>query len=713
MREWKKNKQKQKDVHNNRINIILAIVFLLGGALLYKLFVLQIYNYDLYNAMAQNQHQVSTQLEPERGEIFIKSGRQEDPIGAGMEKDLYPLATNKDYALVYAIPKEIESRWDARKIAEGLYEIFDKEDVRKKVEEHFKDEDEQALKADLNTIDPDLDEEQKKTREREIKSHHEARKRDQDWQEKRDADIRHRIEEKKEEKVDDYMETLTKENDPYEPLHKKVEKDTLKRLYANLLSEDTKNIAPNDLVLKNGQAFVKKGIASEDSDTQGEQLKHMEVKGLSYLIKSYRYYPENEVTAHTLGFVSHNNGEKQGNYGLEGFFEKELSGEHGSITYGKGATRDTVIINDRKYKKPRDGSDLVLTLDRGLQFYACQKIKGAVEKYAADGGSVIAVDPETGKIMAMCSHPSFNPNNYGEAEDMKVYNNPIIFEQYEPGSIFKTITMAAALDEGAVTPKTQYKDMGKIMIKGWDKPIKNSDYDTHGPHGVVTMNYVLEQSLNTGSIYAMKQVGANTFADYVEKFGFGQRTGIELKSEAKGNIENLKRDNVPQIYGATASYGQGISVTPLQMVMSYAAIANNGVLMKPFVVEKIIHPDGGEDITRPVQRRKVISDKAATLLSGMLVNVIRGGHAELAGVDGYYVGGKTGTAQVASSETRGYGSKTIHSFIGFAPIDDPRFVMLVKLDNPRNATYSASSAAPVFGDIAEFIFDYYQIPKDN
>jgi cell division protein FtsI/penicillin-binding protein 2 len=297
-------------------------------------------------------------------------------------------------------------------------------------------------------------------------------------------------------------------------------------------------------------------------------------------------------------------------------------------------------------------------------------------------------------------------------EDMNIYNNPVIFEQYEPGSVFKTITMAAALNEGVVTPQTAYVDKGRIKVQGWDGYIKNSDYATKGAHGEVDMNYVLEHSLNTGAIYAMQLTGPDKFSDYVERFGFGQRTGIELEAEARGDLKNLDKGSVAEVYAATASYGQGISVTPLQMVMSYAAIANDGILMKPFMVKKIIKDDSEEDITRPVQIRRVISERSSELLSGMLVNVVRGGHAEKAAVEGYYVGGKTGTAQVASS-VGGYGSKTIHTFIGMAPIDDPKFVMLVKLDNPSNARYSASSAAPLFGDIADFILDYYKVPKER
>lgn len=357
-----------------------------------------------------------------------------------------------------------------------------------------------------------------------------------------------------------------------------------------------------------------------------------------------------------------------------------------------------------------DGSDLVLSIEGAVQFYVCEKLNEVARKHGADGGSVVVVNPETGAIMSMCSYPNYNPNKYSEVEDIDVYNNPAVFDTYEPGSVFKTMTMAAALNEEAVSPYTTYEDKGKIMIEGWDKAIKNSDFSTHGPHGVVDMNYVLEYSLNTGSIFAMKKTGPQVFADYVKKFGFGEQTGIELEGEGTGHISNIEKGYVAPIYAATASYGQGITATPLQVTMAYAALANDGILMKPYIVKEVRHSDGSVDKTNPVQVRRVVSEEVSNLISGMLVNVVQGGHAKEAGVKGYYVGGKTGTAQVAS-EKGGYGSKTIHTFVGYAPIEDSKFVMLVKLDDPKDVQYSASSAAPLFGDLAEFMLNYYQVPK--
>lgn len=719
MREWKKAGDKEKadqGRYNNRINIVLAVVFILVASVVYKLYDLQVDEHDLYTALASAQHQTSAELKPERGGIYMQNASAADKRAEGEESgsirdDLLPLATNKDYALVYAIPQEVNDLAVQKEYSEKLYNIFDRERVIEEVEEYFEKKDKEELETELEALDKEeLGEEEKRKKEKEIEERHERRKESQEWQESRQQEKENRIEEKKESILQKYLDIFKKRNDPYHPLKKKVDKETARELYSVLLAVDDRDIPPQDLVLREGELYKKnEEKAGEEISFSGK--KPLKVKGISHFMENYRYYPEEETGAHLTGFVSYQDHQPEGSYGLEGFFGRELKGEEGLSTYGRGAKRGMLIVNDREYKEPEDGTDLVLTIDSAVQFASCKRLKDALGQYGASAGSVVAVRPETGEIISMCSYPAFDPNDYGQAEDMRRYNNPVVFEQYEPGSVFKAITMAAALDEGAVTPKTTYEDEGTIMVDGWDKPIKNSDFDTKGGYGEVNMNDVLEHSLNTGAIFAMSQTGRKEFAEYVDKFGFGERTGIELTSEESGDIRNLKREYIPEVYAATASYGQGISVTPLQMVMSFAAIANNGVLMKPFLVEKMIESEGKKRVTRPVQVRKVISDKAATLLSGMLVNVVEGGHADKAAVEGYYVGGKTGTAQVASTMARGYGGKTVHTFIGMAPVDDPEFVMLVKLDNPSKAAYSASSAAPLFGDIAEFILDHYEVPK--
>jgi cell division protein FtsI/penicillin-binding protein 2 len=439
----------------------------------------------------------------------------------------------------------------------------------------------------------------------------------------------------------------------------------------------------------------------------------LKLDGIAFIPRVRRFYPENNIGSHVLGFVGYVGAEERGRYGLEGFFDEELFGVPGSIKTGRGAQGNLIIINDREYEKAKNGSDLILTINRIIQYTACHKLNETALRHGADGGSIIIMDPKTGGILAMCSWPDYDPNNYKEVEDIEIYNNPAIFSQYEPGSIFKTITMAAALDQGKITPETTYNDEGSVMISGWPKPIKNSDYDTHGGYGEVNMTTVLEKSLNTGAIFAMQQIGPEIFSKYVKDFGFGEKTGIELETESAGNIKNLLGDKVYEIYAATASFGQGISVTPLQMVTAYAAVANGGILMKPYLVKEIVHSDGTKDITQPKQIKRVVSERTAILLGGMLVNVVESGHAKRAGVDGYWVAGKTGTAQIASREQRGYSSRTIHTFVGFAPVEDPKFVMLVKLDDPKGIKFAASSAAPLFGEIAEFLLDYFEVPKER
>lgn len=633
-------------VNNSRWRLVVAIIFLFSGALIYKLFSLQIKQCDLYTALAASQQQVSSQLKPERGKIYFT-----EKVG-GQEK-LYPLATNKDLAVLFAVPKDASN---PKELAEKLYEFFDKP----------------RLEAELKDLASSTAVIATSTKETILAA---------------------------------YLKRLDKPGDVYEPLEgKKIDTEKLLKLFAFLGSTTSTPLIASNLELRNGLVLFKK--SPDATSTVVEQLK---IPGLGFDLGNFRYYPENEIAANVLGFVSYADGDGAGKYGLEEFFNEELFGKYGSLKSEKGGQDDVIIVNDREYIKPVAGSDLVLTLDRNVEFIACTKLKEAVRKHDAEGGSVIAVNPKTGAIIAMCSVPDFNPNDYNNVADISVYNNPALFNQYEPGSIFKTVTMSIAVDQGKVSPTTTYKDEGQIMINGWPKPIKNSDFFTHGGHGVVDMNTVLENSLNTGAIFAMRQVGPKVFADYVKDYGFGERTGIELGAESTGNIGNLLTSKVREIDAATASFGQGLSVTSLQMVMAYQAIANKGIMMKPYIVQAIIR-DGKREETIPKQLRQVVSAKTAATISAMLVNVVEVGHSKRAYIDGYYIGGKTGTAQVAIPG--GYSTdKYTHTFIGIAPIDDPAFVMLTKIDTPKDVEFAEGSALPLWTEIADFMLKYYQVPK--
>lgn len=695
MKIWNKNKKNINKIDNNRVNLILAIIFLLVGSILFKLFNLQILKHDWYMMLASNQHQILNQLEPSRGRIFL----QDEPNNTG--DNLYPVATNKNYALVYAIPKDID---DKNNFAEQLYNIFKSQQIEKEVEDKLVKEEEDNLKKLLEKI-TSLNEEDKKIKEAEIIKNNSNLLLDKKYQEIRQIKKEAEIKLRKEQAINDYLYILNKKDDPYEPLEQKVEENILKKLYIGLAGLEAEFLEIKDLEVKDNKIFY-----NFNKNNQKEKKKELIIEGLGFLTKTYRFYPEDNIGANLLGFVNYINEEQHGHYGLEGFFDQELFGKYGSLKAERDAKGDITIIDDRQYIKPQNGSDIILTINRTIQFNTCKKLNEAVLKHGADGGSVIIMNHETGAILAMCSYPDYDPNNYNIEKNIKVFNNPTIFSQYEPGSIFKVITMAISLDQEKITPQTSFEDTGQVKIANYT--IENSDQKAHG---VVTMIKVLEESLNTGAIFAMRQVGPDTFENYLKMFGFGEKTGIELEGESRGDINNLikeKKTKIKELNAATASFGQGIAVTPLQMVSAFAAIANGGKLMKPFIVKEIIRNDGSRIITEPIELRRVISEKTATILSGMMVNVVENGHGKKAGVKGYWVAGKTGTAQVPKQDGRGYQPNAhIGSFAGFAPVEDPYFTMLVRIDQPRDVEWAESSAAPLFGELAQFILNYWQVPK--
>lgn len=718
MRLWTGNNKKNEETgnHNNRVNLIIAIIFLLGLGIFVRLFNLQVIQYEDYLAKASRQHDVFGILNPGRGRIFIAGDQR------GSEDNLYPIVTNKKFASVFAVPKDVKN---PQLVADNLYEIFRKEKIIKEAEGEMEKEDAERIKRELEYIEGlDLSPEEKEKNKIDAVAKHEILIKDPTYLEIRSAKKEKIIESRKKEALSEYLEMFNKLNDPYEPLENKIDDDRLKKLYVAIADRESAAINIDDLEISGDSMLIKKDkeesikicedtvkINQKKKDKQRCELK---IDGLGFAMDEHRFYPENNIGSHLLGFIG-SDGEKQsGRYGLEGFFNEELSGVPGSIKTERGAAGDLIIINNREYNKPKNGNDLVLTIDKNIQYYSCQKLNETALRHGADGGSVIVIDPKSGAIMAMCSWPDYDPNNYKEVDNIKVYNNPAIFDQYEPGSVMKVMTMASALDQGKVTPETTYKDEGMVKITGWPKPIKNSDYESNGGHGITDMTTVLQESLNTGAIFAMGKIGANKFVEYLKNFGFGEKTGIELETENAGNISQLLKDKVKEIDAATASFGQGvITVTPLQMVMAYAAVANGGILMKPYLVKEIISQEGQKSATQPHEIRRVISDRTAAILSGMLVNVVEKGHSKRAKVDGYYVAGKTGTAQVASSDKKGYGSKTIHTFIGFAPAEEPRFTMLVKLDDPKGINFAESSAVPLFQEIAAFILNYLEVPKER
>ncbi|MBT4071171.1 MAG: penicillin-binding protein 2 [Candidatus Magasanikbacteria bacterium] len=460
------------------------------------------------------------------------------------------------------------------------------------------------------------------------------------------------------------LKKLRKDRDPYEPIKKQVEEDIV------------------------------------------DSIKEKELAGIHFLRQSVRYYPEHELASNVIGFLGKTEeGNDIGRYGIEGYWEKELAGVSGFFEGLKSAKGRWIPLGGSETKASKDGVDLLLTIDRTLQFHACDTLKKAMELYEAEDAALIIMDPRTGAIRSMCSFPDFDPNTYGHVETVESYNNATIFTPYEPGSIFKPITMAASLNEEVITAQSVFYDSGQ-RDAGCIYPIRNADGKVYKDQ---SMSGLLENSVNTGMVWVAEQVGKQTFKQYIEEFGFGIKQGILMDTEASGSLETLnRRDNDDMdCYTATASFGQGISVTPLQVVTAFSAIANGGTLFQPYIVEEIRHTDKAFEKTKQKELRRVISTRTAATVSSMMVNVVDKGHAKLARVPGYYVAGKTGTAQIAEKGI--YIDATNHSFVGFAPVEDPQFVMIVKLGRPKSGKYSSATSAAVFGDIAQFILQYYGV----
>ncbi len=466
-----------------------------------------------------------------------------------------------------------------------------------------------------------------------------------------------------------------------------IEEDSETNDFKNLLSRLSKK---DDLY-----ELLKKDLTSQEF----KEIKSFNLPGVFFDSVPKRFYPESDFFCHLTGFTRIIDEKQRGQYGLEEFFDYDLMG-----TDGHQIKKLSSLPIYRTDIKAKSGVDIVLTVDRSLQFFAYNLLEKAIKDYKADSGSIILLSPKTGAILALVNYPYFDPNKYYEVEDLSLFKNSAISDSFEPGSIFKIITIAGALDSNTVKPTSLFIDTGFVEIDG--ETIHNVDDENFG---TVTVTEILEKSINVGVVYVADLLGRESFRNYLKKFGFGGLTDIELSGEASGDINNLEREQL--IYLATASFGQGITVTPLQMVTAVGAIANSGQLMKPFVVDQII--DGEKTIKRePKAIRSVISPSAAAMLSAMMVSVVENGYGSRAKVSGYLVAGKTGTAQIAQSEG-GYSDKVIHSFVGFAPATDPKFVALVKIDNPKEERFASATAASVFGDLAEFVLKYYNIPPDK
>ena len=467
-------------------------------------------------------------------------------------------------------------------------------------------------------------------------------------------------------------------------------------------------LAKDDIFKKLSSVKDSYEVVLKDLDTAAsDQISKLKVSGIFLEEEQKRVYPHASLGAAILGFVSKDKDENEiGRYGVESFYEKELSGRRGLFEGVKDAGGSWIALGDRIIHPPKNGSKIVLTIDYNIQLKTEQVLADILKKWGAVSGSILVIDPQTGRVLAMGVNPTFDPNEFFKVKDYGVFINPLVESMYELGSVMKTVTMAGGLEEKVVTPETTYTDPGVIQIAGYK--ISNADGKTHD---LQTMTQVMEKSLNTGAVFVSQKLGHEKQLEYLKRFGFGVKTGIDLPGEVSGNISNLNSGRDVDFY--TASFGQGIAITPIQLSAAVSSIANGGRLIKPYIVERIIDENGQATEIHPQEIRKTISADTAEKLTKMLVSVVKNGYNDRAGIKGYFVAGKTGTAQIARKDGRGgYSDEVIHSFIGYAPAFNPKFLIFLQMNEPK-AQFAANTLPPFFKELGGYILNYYEVPPDT
>lgn len=468
-------------------------------------------------------------------------------------------------------------------------------------------------------------------------------------------------------------------------------------------------------------------IQNELTPEQKDKIESLNIEGIGFEEEPKRYYPEKTLTSHVLGFVAHNEyGDPQGYFGIEGYFDGDLKGKPGRIIEEQDALGAPILAGGYKKVDSTDGSSIVLTINRAVQYLVESRLSESVEKYGAKSGSVIVMDPFSGDVIAMANYPTYDPANFndfgggasevdalGKTNDESDSTNNLlkkvertnlaISQTYEPGSVIKGLTVSSAVDLGIVSPDTTFVDAGPVQYS--DYVIDNWD-SVH--HGVQTIVQLLQKSNNIGAAWVGHKVGAKNLSKYFKSFGLGEKTNIDLEGEDTGIIRDYSTWTDIDI--ATVAFGQGISATPLQVLNGFNAIANGGRVMRPRIVKTIV--DGDKVIEMPVTfEREVISKKTSDTMIDMLTKAVSGGESRYFNIKNYNIAGKTGTAQIPEKGTYNP-NKTNATFVGFLSTSK-RFSIIVKLEEPQSSIYAAETAAPLFMRITEDLVKYYGIPPDK
>lgn len=740
-------------------------IFVIGSTvvtliIIIRLFQLQVLSHDYYQNLATREQYGFTELPAQRGNIIIKDFHSDEE---------FAIATNTTLNLLYVDPTLIKDpTYIANKVGPLIFNIeqeraTDNERIEKLARnlpaETTQEEKEKILKP---LTDPELETEFNKTLLAKIST-----------RQRQDIILGTNLEDETINTIKSLrlpgVEIVGKDVHAYPPQINS--RATTAETLAPIILIPTKKL---ETILKGENRYVvlRRKLDPKVSDKIKELITNDKDKlftGVGMKEEYFRFYPENSLAANVIGYV---NNENIGQYGIESSFNTQLQGVTGKLQTKKDSVGRQITVGESTLQTAVDGDDVVLTIDRSIQL-ELEKILAADNKtFEADSGQAIIMNPKTGAIIAMAHAPSFDPNRYGDAfkkvevkftnEEIKklfptsdkdvyyfyvnditldrylvfeekdengnsqyfryenlrgpeVYHNKIVSWPYEPGSVFKAVTMASAIDDGDVTPNTTYNDDGPVGVdwnvysQKFDFEIKNS---TNKYWGLINMQTVIAKSLNTGMTFVAKKMGPSLFYNYLKKFGFLDRTDIEFDNESVGKIEYYEDWTESEL--ATHAFGQGLTITMIQLANAYAAIANGGILMQPYIVDELRHSDGKTTETRPHQIRRVISEDTASKINAMLVYTIENGEGLKGSVPGHFVAGKTGTAQTYKHGQALVGKgTTIASFAGYAPINDPQFVVIIKYDHPRTSEWGSSTAAETFSKIASFLFEYYNIPPDK
>lgn len=744
----------------NKMNILIIGSTLICTIIIVRLFQLQVLSHDYYQNLATQEQSGMVELPAQRGNIIIKDYHSNEE---------FAIATNTTMNLVYADPTLIKDpNYVANKIVPLLFSLTEEraieqariDKIARNLPATITEEEKKKLLTPLTDVE--LETQFKQNLLTEIS-------------EKKRKDIT--LVSILDDQTLNQIKTLNLSGITIigKSVHANPEQissgaNTAAAL-TQLLGIPSKKL---ETILKGENRYVvlKRKLDPKISDKITELFKSDKEKmfnGIAMKEEYFRYYPEGQLAANVIGYVDNTN---IGQYGIESSFNNQLQGTRGKLQAKKDAIGRQITVGESTLEASVDGDNVVLTIDRSVQLEVERILAEDTKAFDADSGQVLIMNPKTGAVIAMANYPSFDPNRYGDVfkkieikltpDEVKklsptkekgvynfyvnditldyypvfetidekgnihysryanfrgpeVYHNKIVSWPYEPGSVFKSIVMASAFDDGDVTPNTTYIDNGPVGVdwniysKKYDFFIKNS---TNKYWGLINMQTVIAKSLNTGMTFVSKKMGPALFYAYLKKFGLLDRTEIEFDNEVAGKVEYYDKWTESEL--ATHAFGQGLTITMIQLGEAYCALANGGILMQPHIIEEIRHANGKVTKTEPRQIRRVISEDAASKIASIMVYTVDNGEGKGGKVEGHAVAGKTGTAQTYRRGIALVGKgTTIGSFSGFAPVKDPQFVILVKYDHPRSSEWGSATAAETSSRISSFLFDYYNIPPDR